>query len=221
MRTSRDCTRVASSLVPWILTMTGLLAVLGFASAASALTIKLEFPGGATTLDTMPTTGLSVDLFAVLTNEFSGQNHITASLTLDSGLTPTLCSEPSGPQSVGGAAWSFFSANCGSGFPGDGGIGGIHPPGTVGLIEQDAGIDAGSSGTLHLGTITFEALTSGSYTISPFFHPATDGWLDASFGAHLTAVFQSVTVNVIPEPATGVLVGVGLAGLSTVRRRRG
>jgi hypothetical protein len=220
---SRRCKRVANAPKRWILATTGLVSVLGIAStasaSASALTIKLEFSGGATTLVTSPTTGLTVDLFAVLTNEFSGQNNITASVSLDSALTPTLCSESAGPQSVGGASWSPFSTNCGSGFPGDGGIGGSHPPGIVAHIEQDADFDAGTSGTLHLGTITFDALTPGSHTITPFFDSGIDGWLDATFGPHVTGTFEGATVNVVPEPGTGVLLGFGISSFAMTRRR--
>ncbi len=221
IRISRECMRVANSLGSWILAMTGLLAVQAISTPASALTIKLEFAGGAATLDTIPATGLTVDLLAELSNDFSGQNFISASVLFDSGLTPTLCAQPPGPQSVGGAMWTPATPNCGSGFPGDGGIGGIHPPGTVEFIEQGAAeFGVGTFGTLHLGTITFDALTLGSHTITPFFVPGIESWLDASFGSHSTATFQSATVNVIPEPATGVLVGVGIMSLSMVRRRR-
>jgi hypothetical protein len=191
--------------------------VVGLVGSASALTLRLEFAGGGTTLDTAPATGLTVQLLADLSDDFSGQNDISASVEFGSGLTPTPCAEPPGPQSVGGAMWAPLTPNCGAGDPGDGGIGGIHPPGNVKFIEQDAGFDAGTFGTLHLGTITFDALTPGSHTITPFFAPEFDGWIDANSGFHEIANFESATVNV-PEPNASHLLAGGCLTLAILAR---
>jgi hypothetical protein len=159
-----------------------------------------------------------VHLYADLTTEFSGQKDISASVQFDSGLTPTLCIEPPGPQSVGGGTCTPFTPNCGSGNPGDGGIGGIHPPGLVAFVWQNVESAAGTSGTLHLGTITFDAPTVGSYTISPKFEVPVDGWLDANFVHHESAIFPSATVNVVPEPNGPLLLAADWLTMGTLAR---
>jgi hypothetical protein len=186
-------------------------------TSALPLTIRLEFYGGDTTLDTTPATGVTVHVLADLTSEFSGQSAISVSVTFASGLTPTLCTEFLGPQSVGGATWSPVNLNCGSGDPDDDGIGGVHPPGLVAHIEQFVELGAGTFGTLHLGAITFDALTPGSYTITPFFDSESDGWTDANFGTHQTATFESATVNV-PEPRASLLSAMACLSLATLAR---
>jgi hypothetical protein len=193
------------------------LGVVGLVGSASALTLRLEFAGGATTLNTTPGTVHAVFLLADLSNDFSGQNGISASVQFGSGLTPTFCAEAPGPQSAGGAMWAPLTPNCGAGDPGDGGIGGIHPPGIVEAIWQAAGVGAGNFGTLHLGTIIFDALTEGIHTITPFFAPEFDGWIDANSGFHEIANFESATVNV-PEPNASHLLAGGCLTLAILAR---
>ena len=54
----------------WIVGMVSLFVTLGLSSPASALSVSLEFSGGASTLAAVPgSTGLTVDLFAYLSAE--------------------------------------------------------------------------------------------------------------------------------------------------------
>jgi hypothetical protein len=99
-------------------------------------------------------------------------------------------------------------------------------PGWIPLFAPDgdglAGL--GSSGPISgsdvlLATIAVQALTPGSTDLAASWTPGdlTEGFpLDPTgFDA---AVFEPATVQVIPEPGTGLLVALGLAGLVRISR---
>ena len=110
MRIRGECRRVANSLRPWGLAMTGLLAVQGISGTASALSVGVEFAGGATTLNLTPgdiSSTFRVFLFADLSGGGGGGVFfVAASVHFDSALTPLRCEEQGGAfnDGVGGAA---------------------------------------------------------------------------------------------------------------------
>jgi hypothetical protein len=73
-------------------------------------------------------------------------------------------------------------------------------------------VTSATTDALNYGATYLQSLTNagGSYT------SATATWLDAPAGAGQ----DQITANPVPEPATILLMGVGLAGLTTRRRRQ-
>ena len=203
------------------------LAAVGFAGSASALSLSLEFAGGATTLNLTPGNGsdsstFTVQLFADLSGGGGGGVFFVAgSVSFSSTLTPLRCKEQGGTfnNGVGGVpTWSPFTGGCGS--PA-GGIAGQN----VNSIELGvgSGTAGGTFGKLRLGTITFHVNGIGTDTITPFYILAVDGFLqnDGTTFTSTAPVFSAfVNHNIIPEPATAVLLGLGILGLGVSGRRR-
>jgi len=76
------------------------------------------------------------------------------------------------------------------------------------------------AGSYTLGDITFTAgSATGSFAINPFQRAGVDDWLDASAINVVTPTLVGTTLNVIPEPGTAALLGLGLVGLIAVGRR--
>ncbi len=204
--------------------MTGLLAVQGISSTASALSLSLEFAGGATTLNL--TSGAvssthTVAMFADLTGGGGGGVFaVAASVNFSSTLTPLRCKEQGGTfnNGVGGVpTWSPFTGGCG---PPPGGIAGKN----VQSMEQGvaAGTVGGTFGKLKIATITFHIAAFGNDTITPFYLVGVDGWSLFDFTTVTSTALNSAFVNVIPEPTTAILMGLGILGLGlSGRRRRG
>jgi len=76
-------------------------------------------------------------------------------------------------------------------------------------------------GTYTLGTVTIQAgASTGLFAISPFQRPGIDDWLDATAINIIVPVLHSAPpLEVIPEPGTAALLGLGLVGLIAVGRR--
>jgi hypothetical protein len=202
--------------------MMGLLAVQGISSTASALSLNLEFAGGATSLNLTPadiSSTHTVSLFADLTGGGGGGVFfVAASVNFSSTLTPLRCKEQTGTfnNGVGGVStWGPLTFGCGD--P-PGGISGQN----VQTMEQAAasGTVGGTFGKLKIATITFHVNGLDSDTITPFFLLGFNGFLqnDGTTFTSTAPVFGAI-VNVIPEPTTALLLGMGVLGLGFSGRR--
>jgi hypothetical protein len=77
-------------------------------------------------------------------------------------------------------------------------------------------------GTFTFGSITFRAPTIvGSFAIKAFLRADIDEWVGPSGLNLVVPSLPGTTLNVIPEPASAALLGLGLVGLIAVRSRIG
>lgn len=83
---------------------------------------------------------------------------------------------------------------------------GIAPPGSANAL--------GAAANVLITTLTFEAVGGGSTTIGTVFGTADVGAAGDAFDGG-----ADVVVNVVPEPGTALLMGLGLAGLAAAGRR--
>ena len=94
----------------------------------------------------------------------------------------------------------------------------------VGAVIQNPTVLRLSPGTYQIGTVTWTVnagvSTDGADILSGFFNTGIDGLGGANLeDISATALFHHATVNaVIPEPGTALLLGLGLALLSSCRR---
>jgi hypothetical protein len=193
---------------------------LGLASSASALSLSMEFDGGATSISLSVSDTARVSLFANLDPSGSGQGICpgAASVNFASSLTPLRCIEQGGTfnNGAGGVNWAPVTSGCG---PPAGGVDGQN----VNSLEQandSAGTLGGTFGRIKLGSITFHATGAGTDLITPFFIKGVDGFLDQDFTTYTsTAPVFSAVVNIVPEPTTAILLGLGVLGLGISGRR--
>ncbi|HVN39334.1 MAG TPA: cohesin domain-containing protein [Myxococcota bacterium] len=82
-------------------------------------------------------------------------------------------------------------------------------------------LGAGLTGDHRLAVLRFQAIAQGSasFVLSETVSDLSEGFaLDPTGFAQVT--YQGATVNIVPEPATGLLSALGFAGLAAARRTR-
>jgi len=215
--------------------MAALVSVLGFASASQAGIIIDFLIGGESSVNAAPSSTVVVDIYmtATGTSRISGYGF---AITYD------------GAEVAGGTATTILDNNIynnglftsAAGWtPGGGGLAldtGTAYAAAMGnsTLTTPAQDVIAAHGAVKIGSITFHvtaALTDGLFDISgcydcTAFGPTGDGSVGSGAGTTGgvfdpgTTTFNGAQINVIPEPTTASLLGLGLLGLTVSGRRR-
>jgi len=194
-----------------------MLGLVALASTASAHTFSGEWNGGGlATITVVAGTPVTLDVYVTVDGaglaDGSGIDTAIASVGFNPANTMTGCLTDAGPQLVGGAFFFPFSL-AGTQCNGGGGGGGV---GVAGTIDQATATVAAISGTVHLGSVTFIAQVTDAMAVGEV-QLGVDGVVQGSF------VFNpgvtTIATLIVPEPATAMLMGLGLFGLAVAGRK--
>jgi len=90
--------------------------------------------------------------------------------------------------------------------------------GNIGGVNFDFNSGGSGIGTYTVGSFTLEAFSIETTTISFRFTPGVNDWIDINGNDIELPSTNSLVLT--PEPTTAALLGLGLAGMVAVRRRR-
>ena len=175
----------------------GLMGSVGFAGDASAVpSISLVWQGSNTV-----TPGGSATLNVILNNDTDlSAATIMVGIADGSATAPSITGATNTPAPFGSVQFNVNPKDVGA-------FGGL----SLGFVGP---------GTYTLGTVTVQAgAGTGTFAIDPFQRPGIDDWLDASAINIINPTLNGTSLNVIPEPGTAALLGLGLVGLIAVGRR--
>ena len=207
-----------------IITMVASLAFLTLSSAASALTVVLEWSGSGSNVTGTNFTGsevVTLEVYGIVTVP-PGLDMVAVSIGWDSNalslVTCTLANNAS-PQLVAGGSFQPAGApmaTCPLPYPDE------QP--SLGQMANSPPYLPGP-GYLHIADLVFHVTggVDGNTVVQSFFNPVSDGWTDNNWIFSLNAIHGTATVHVdLPElePNAALLVGCGFLSLLAVGRRR-